>query len=218
MKICGRKFVSSTFWALLVLPAAGCLALMTTTPTPTTTIKTTTGKISTTSSPPPPQQQLSWNDKAKRWVAASMLGASLVLGTNISPVSAATTTEKTTIEVSVETDYLVRALDYFGGDMKKTMTAIVRAPTSTIKIEPPESARDDFLRALYPFAEPEEYAEQINWLGVSVQPKKSIVEQFTSKQFKVGPIGFSLIDVGLNSLNSINLIQTKSTLNFKTMD
>ena len=181
MKICCRKV--AMFLALL----PGCLALV------TRHHQTTNKPVPFTSST---KELSSWDQKAKHWTAAGMLGVSLILGTNVNPATAATT-EKTTIEVTVETDYLVRALDYLGGDMKKTMTAIVRAPTSTLKINPPESARDDLLRALYPFGEPEEYAEQINWLGISVQPKKSIVELLTGKQFKLGPVGFSLIDAGL---------------------
>ena len=181
MKIFGRA--AGLIWAAL-LP--GCIAL-----------------VNPNNAPKPPSiaefksGMTAWKQKATQLTAAGMLGASLLFGADINPAQAATK-ERTTITVTVDTDYLVRALDYFGGDMKKTMTGIVRAPGSTLRIDPPESARDDLLRVLYPFAEPEEYATQVNYLGISVQPKKSIGEVLTNKQFKLGGgVSLSVIDVAL---------------------
>ena len=58
-------------------------------------------------------------DEVKKWVAAGMLGSSLAFGGIVEPAVAAPTT--TRIELNVETDYLLKVLDYFDGDMKKTL-------------------------------------------------------------------------------------------------
>jgi hypothetical protein len=175
MKICS-KCVNAAFWVLLV---PGCSSL---------------------SANQKPIRESSTFQKAKQWAAAGVLGASLVLGTHAAP-AIAVTSDSTKIEVNVETDYLVRALDYFEGDVKKTMGAVVRAPGSSVRIDPPQEARDDVLRALYPFKEPEEYATQAAWVGVTVKPEKSLTDSLTEKKYNVDAGGFSIglstLDIGL---------------------
>jgi hypothetical protein len=181
MKIRNRC-VNAVFWALLV---PGCSSL------------------SSNQKPRTPLHEsstLPWGQKAKQWAAAGLLGASLVLGTNAAPATALTSAP-TKIEVNVETDYLVRALDYFDGDVKKTLGAVVRAPGSSVRIDPPEEARDELLRALYPFKEPEEYATQAAWVGVTVKPEKTWIDSMTEKQYKIIAGEEAELSVALSNLD-----------------
>lgn len=55
------------------------------------------------------------------------------------PPAHAVTEDPTRIELVVETDYLIRVLNYFDGDMRKVLGAIVRSPLTSVEIEPPQS-------------------------------------------------------------------------------
>ena len=88
----------------------------------------------------------SWSEKAKQWAVTGVLSASLILGTNnVAPAMAAETAVKVDtkpkVEVTVDTGNLVRTLDYFEGDMKKTMGAVTAPPPGTViapKVDTPE--------------------------------------------------------------------------------
>ena len=131
----------------------------------------------------PPELPLS--DVVARWAMAGILATSLLFSTNVEPVNAVTK-EATRIEVNVETDYLLRVLEYFDGDMKKSLGTVVRSPFTTVKIDPPIEARDPLLRALYSFSAPEDYVTQASWL--TIQPK-SFKEDLLEKKFYSLPIG-----------------------------
>jgi hypothetical protein len=144
-------------------------------------------------------------EKAKGWVVASILGATLMLGPGVDPAMAASG-DRTKIELDVETDYLVRVLEYFDGDMKRALGAIVRSPFSNVRIDPPEASRDAILRALYSYNSPDDYTTQASWL--SIQPKKSLVDDLLEKKYSITipsmsggavntRISFSNLEIGL---------------------
>ena len=99
----------------------------------------------------------------------------------------------TRIELTVDTEYLIRVLKYFDGDMRKVLGVLVRAPQTTLEIEPPAkkrtnpnvlSPRDAILRALYSYKSPEDYATQASWLKVD-EPDRGWVEFLTKKRYKI---------------------------------
>lgn len=96
------------------------------------------------------------------------------------------TTEPTRIELQVETDYLVRVLEYFDGDMRKVLSAAVRSPLTKVQIDPPPrnpDARDAILRALYSYEAPQDYVTQASWLKVGAKDD-SFVSMLTKKRYK----------------------------------
>eukprot|EP00956_Cyclotella_meneghiniana_P021991 scaffold40827_cov88-Cyclotella_meneghiniana.AAC.2 len=106
----------------------------------------------------------------------------------------AVTEEPTRIELVVETDYLIRVLNYFDGDMRKVLGAIVRSPLTNVEIEPPRakfnfggetsvSPKDAILRALYSKDTPEINEEQKSWL--KVDPPNPWIEFLTKKRYEL---------------------------------
>ena len=114
--------------------------------------------------------------------------AAATLTSNANAAKASITVEPTKIELNVETDYLIRALETFDGDMRKVLAAIVRSPMTTVHIEAPNSkkgeARDAILRALYSYEVPEDYVEQASWLDLQAKDN-SIVGWLTKKRYKL---------------------------------
>ena len=98
------------------------------------------------------------------------------------------TNEPTRIELNVETDYLVRVMEYYDGDMRKVLAAIVRSPYTTVQIDPPTSsndaARDAILRALYSYEAPEDYAKQASWLNIE-EKDTSLAGWLTRKRYRI---------------------------------
>ena len=100
--------------------------------------------------------------------------ASLLLSS--SPQQAtAVSNDPTRIELSVDTEYMLRALEYFDGDMSKVMEVLIRAPSTEVEIEPPSGTlldpkvgtKDAILRALSSYNKDPEYAaRQISWMKV----------------------------------------------------
>jgi len=101
--------------------------------------------------------------------------------------AASITVEPTRIELQVETDYLIRVLETFDGDMRKVLSAIVRSPFTSVKIDPPssnkEEARDAILRALYSYNAPEDYLQQARWL--KVEQSGSFLGWLTKKRYRI---------------------------------
>jgi len=88
--------------------------------------------------------------------------------------------EPTKIELTVDTEYLVRVLDYFDGDMRKVLGVLVRSPQTKVEISPPAKGsdpkltpEDQLLRALYSYKSPEDYLNQASWLKISKTDKVS---------------------------------------------
>lgn len=111
------------------------------------------------------------------------------IGTSPAVAAAASSSAPTRIELTVETDDLVRVLNYFDGDMRRVLGAIVRSPFTNVRIDPPSSkedrqARDAILRALYSYESPEDYALQAKWVTVE-EPDTSLVGTLTKKRFQV---------------------------------
>ncbi|KAL7490237.1 hypothetical protein ACHAW6_015987 [Cyclotella cf. meneghiniana] len=113
-------------------------------------------------------------------------------GASFASPANAVTTEPTRIELTVETDYLIRVLNYFDGDMRKVLGAIVRSPLTSVVIEPPKSGfgvaselspKDAILRALYSYKNPEEYAAQSSWLKVDAP--NPWIEFLTKKRYEL---------------------------------
>lgn len=106
-------------------------------------------------------------------------------------VSAAVANEPTKIELTVDTEYLVRVLDYFDGDMRKVLGVLVKAPQTTVEISPPAKGtnpkltpEEQLLRALYSYEKPEDYVEQASWLKIQ-KSDKGWVELLTKKRWKI---------------------------------
>lgn len=112
---------------------------------------------------------------------------------SVSPAQAVTE-DPTRIELVVETDYLIRVLNYFDGDMRKVLGAIVRSPLTSVEIEPPQSKftfggetpvspKDAILRALYSKNTPEINEEQAKWLKVDAP--NPWIEFLTKKRYEL---------------------------------
>ena len=107
----------------------------------------------------------------------------------------AVTDEPTRIELVVQTDYLIRVLNYFDGDMRKVLGAIVRSPLTSVEIEPPRAAfnlfgeetsispKDAILRALYSKDTPDINEEQLSWLKVDAP--NPWIEFLTKKRYEL---------------------------------
>jgi len=115
-----------------------------------------------------------------------------------SAINDVVTNEPTRIELSVDTEYLIRVLEYFDGDMRKVLGALVRSPQTTVEILPPPPANrgiykdskknmspeDAILRALYSYNAPEDYAAQASWLKVD-EPDRGWVAALTKKRYTI---------------------------------
>jgi hypothetical protein len=122
-------------------------------------------------------------------IAATSSAAPIVF--SASRASATTNEPTTRIELTVDTEYLIRVLEYFDGDMRKVLGVLVRTPQTTVEIEPPAkgndpnlSPKDAILRALYSYKAPEDYVTQASWLKLD-EPKKGWVEFLTKKRYKI---------------------------------
>ena len=65
----------------------------------------------------------------------------LLAASSRASAAAATDNEPTRIELTVDTEYLIRVLEYFDGDMRKVLGVLVRSPQTTVEIDPPPKAR-----------------------------------------------------------------------------
>lgn len=135
---------------------------------------------------------------SKRRNFFSKVTGATAAATALSAVSAtpsyAVTDAPTRIELVVETDYLIRVLNYFDGDMRKVLGAIVRSPLTSVEIEPPQSKfsfggempvspKDAILRALYSKGTPEINDEQLSWL--KVDGPNPWIEFLTKKRYEL---------------------------------
>jgi len=154
---------------------------------------------------------LSRRSALAKTAATTLSFATAAFATNAKPAKAYSE-KSTVIELKVETDYLIRVLDFFDGDMRKALGVFVRAPYTTVKIDPPDSkddaARDAILRALYSYGSPEDYVAQANW--VTIEKKTSVlasVKDFLTKErFKFAIDGWKDDDGG-KTIISVNVIQ-----------
>lgn len=90
---------------------------------------------------------------------------------------------RTTITLDVETDYFIRVLNFFGGDMKRTLGALVRSPYTNVEIYSSDKNREDeILRALYDFEDPDNYVSQANWLKVSSVTSGEMLNDLLNKK------------------------------------
>ncbi|KAL3760067.1 hypothetical protein ACHAWU_006615 [Discostella pseudostelligera] len=125
-------------------------------------------------------------------VVAAASAVTPILVSKSPAFAAASASEPTTrIELTVDTEYLIRVLEYFDGDMRKVLGVLIRAPTTSVEIEPPSkgnnpnlSPKDAILRALYSYKSPEDYVTQASWLKVD-EPEKGWVEFLTKKRYKI---------------------------------
>jgi hypothetical protein len=114
----------------------------------------------------------------------------LFAASEASAVTNEVTNEPTRIELSVDTEYLIRVLEYFDGDMRKVLGVLVRSPQTTVEIEPPATGKglldpkDAILRALYSYKSPDDYATQASWVKVD-EPDKGWVEFLTKKRYRI---------------------------------
>lgn len=90
---------------------------------------------------------------------------------------------RTTITLDVETDYFIRVLNFFGGDMKRTLGALVRSPYTNVEIYSSDKNREDeILRALYEFEDPDNYVSQASWLKVSSVTSGEMLNDLLNKK------------------------------------
>ena len=110
---------------------------------------------------------------------AATASASLLLSSAPQQTLAASD-EPTRIELSVDTEYMIQALDYFDGDMRKVIEVLIRAPSTEVEIEPPAGRlfdagpKDAILSALSAYNEDPEYAaRQASWIKVD-KPNRTL--------------------------------------------
>jgi hypothetical protein len=115
----------------------------------------------------------------------------LLAASSRASAAAATDNEPTRIELTVDTEYLIRVLEYFDGDMRKVLGVLVRSPQTTVEIHPPPKGekglldpKDAILRALYSYESPNEYITQASWVKVD-EPNKGWVEFLTKKRYRI---------------------------------
>ena len=110
---------------------------------------------------------------------AATASASLLLSASPQQATAADSNEPTRIELSVDTEYMIRVLDYFDGDMRKVIEVLIRAPSTEVEIETPASrfdtsAKDAILSAISSYsADPEQAARQASWIKVD-EPNRTL--------------------------------------------
>ncbi|KAL7535793.1 hypothetical protein ACHAXR_006733 [Thalassiosira sp. AJA248-18] len=106
--------------------------------------------------------------------------------------ASAVSEEPTRIELEVDTEYLIRVLNYFDGDMRKVLGVLVRSPQTTVEIDPPKGGdpkakltpEDAILRALYSYNSPEDYVTQASWLKVD-EPNEGWIDVLTKKRYRI---------------------------------
>lgn len=107
--------------------------------------------------------------------------ASLLLSSSIPQQTNAFPDEPTRIEMSVDTEYLIRVLDYFDGDMRKALGVLIRAPSTQVEIDAPArgggsgsiNPRDAVLNALSSYNEEEYAVQQASWVKVD-KPNRTL--------------------------------------------
>lgn len=140
---------------------------------------------------------MQWNDgddeahiiKSRREFFSKVAAAAPILLT--ATQASAVTNEPTRIELSVDTEYLIRVLNYFDGDFRKVLGVLVRSPQTTVEIEPPAKGNDPnltpedaILRALYSYSSPDDYVTQASWLKVD-EPDKGWVQFLMKKRYQI---------------------------------
>lgn len=138
---------------------------------------------------------LSRRDALGQAATAAMATAVTVSSAGVSPAFAESyTKEPTKIELEVETDYLIKTLDYFDGDVRKVLSAIVRSPYTNVEIDAPTkdkgAARDAILRALYSYEAPDDYVEQASWVNIG-ESDNSVIGWLTKKRYRIDIPSFS---------------------------
>jgi len=133
--------------------------------------------------------------KALGQAATAAMVTAATASAGASPAFAeAYTQEPTTIQLKVETDYLIKSIEAFNGDMRRVLAAIVRSPYTEVSINAPQkdkdAARDAILRALYSYEAPEDYLEQARWLEIG-ETDSSLAGWLTRKRWKVSVPNFS---------------------------
>ncbi|KAL7504691.1 hypothetical protein ACHAXN_002282 [Cyclotella atomus] len=128
-------------------------------------------------------------------VTGATAAATAFSAVSSTPPAYAVTDAPTRIELVVETDYLIRVLNYFDGDMRKVLGAIVRSPLTSVEIDPPQatyslfggetpiSPKDAILRALYSKNTPDINEEQMGWLKVDAP--NPWIEFLTKKRYEL---------------------------------
>lgn len=111
---------------------------------------------------------------------AASASASLLLSSSLPEQANAFPDEPTRIEMSVDTEYLIRVLDYFDGDMRKALGVLIRAPSTQVEIDAPARAgsgsinpRDAVLNALSSYNEEEYAVQQASWVKVD-KPNRTL--------------------------------------------
>ena len=107
--------------------------------------------------------------------------ASLLLSSSLPQQTNALPDEPTRIEMSVDTEYLIRVLDYFDGDMRKALGVLIRAPSTQVEIDAPArgggsgsiNPRDAVLNALSSYNEEEYAVQQASWVKVD-KPNRTL--------------------------------------------
>ena len=127
--------------------------------------------------------------------AATVAMVTAVSTAGVSPAFAeGYTKEPTKIELEVETEYLLKTMQYFDGDMRKVLSAIVRSPYTNVEIDAPTkdkgAARDAILRALYSYEAPDDYVEQASWVNIG-ESDNSAIGWLTKKRFRIDMPNFS---------------------------
>ena len=138
---------------------------------------------------------LSRRDALGQAATAAMVTAATVSSAGISPAFAESyTKEPTKIDLEVETDYLIKTLEFFDGDMRKVLSSVIRSPYTTVKINAPtidkDAARDAILRALYSYEAPGDYAEQASWVNIG-ESDNSLIGWVTKKRYRIDMPNFS---------------------------
>ena len=125
----------------------------------------------------------STNDVSNRRGFLSQLAASasFLLSSSLPQQANAFPDEPTLIEISVDTEYFIRVLDYFDGDMRKALGVLIRAPSTQVEIDAPArgggngsiNPRDAVLNALSSYNEEEYAVQQASWVKVD-KPNRTL--------------------------------------------
>eukprot|EP00577_Skeletonema_sp_RCC1716_P011417 CAMPEP_0113389808 /NCGR_PEP_ID=MMETSP0013_2-20120614/9823_1 /TAXON_ID=2843 ORGANISM="Skeletonema costatum, Strain 1716" /NCGR_SAMPLE_ID=MMETSP0013_2 /ASSEMBLY_ACC=CAM_ASM_000158 /LENGTH=428 /DNA_ID=CAMNT_0000272907 /DNA_START=87 /DNA_END=1376 /DNA_ORIENTATION=+ /assembly_acc=CAM_ASM_000158 len=149
---------------------------------------------------------------------AATASASLLLSSSPQQATAASDELPTRIELSVDTEYMIQALDYFDGDMRKVIEVLIRAPSTEVEIEPPASTlfdagpKDAILSALASYTEDPEYAaRQASWIKVD-KPNRTL-DFLLKKRYDL-----SVPSAGPKSAQEIEIVlKDGGTLKYKPM-
>jgi len=164
--------------------------------------RTHTSKLNENHSSPPPgagddisseselSRKMVWMMDRKKAIAqcAGMLGgaaASSLVGVN--PANAAEPLP-TRIELTVDTEYLLRCLDFFNGDLNMAIATIARSrQDSEIKVDPPREELGTVLKAIYTNKSPQQLEEQQYWLPATIVPYQENLwaESWAEKKYRV---------------------------------